>query len=91
MGEPLSATPELVHKQISAFRKGTACGRDGLRAQHLTDALSVSSQDETLIEAITALVNLYLSGKVQAFLASAPLTALRKNNGGVRPIACGAA
>jgi hypothetical protein len=90
MGDPLTATPDLVRKQISTFRKGTA---DGLRAQHLTDALSVSTQDETLIEAITALVNLNLSGKVQAFLApfiaSAPLTALRKNNGGVRPIAIG--
>jgi hypothetical protein len=46
------------------------------------------------IEAITAFVNLYLYGNVRAFLApfiaSAPLaTALRKNNGGVRPIAVG--
>ncbi len=93
MGDPLSATPNLVRKQISTFVKGTACGRDGLRAQHLTDALSVSTQDETLIEALTALVNLYLSGKIQAFLApfivSAPLTALRENNGGVRPIVVG--
>jgi hypothetical protein len=92
-GYPLSVTPDLVRKQISTFGKGTACGRDGLRAQHLTDALSVSIQVETLIEALTALVSLYLSGKVQAFLApfivSAPLTALRKNNGGVRPIAVG--
>jgi hypothetical protein len=34
MGNPLTATPGLVHKnlvrkQISTFRKGTACGRDG--------------------------------------------------------------
>ncbi len=46
----------------------------------------------TLLQFV-ALVNLYLSGKVQAllapFIASAPLTALRKNNGGVRPIAVG--
>jgi hypothetical protein len=35
----------------------------------VTDALSVPTQDQTLIEAITALVNLYLSGKVQTFLA----------------------
>jgi hypothetical protein len=41
----------------------------------LADALSVSTQDETLIEAINALVNLYLSGKVQAFLAP-PLSLL---------------
>jgi hypothetical protein len=75
MGDLLSATPDLVRKQISTFGKGTACGRDGLRAQHLTDALSVSTQDETLIEALTALVNLYLSGKVQAFLAR-PLPSL---------------
>jgi hypothetical protein len=40
MGEPLSATPDLVRKQISTFREGTAFGQDGLRAQHLTDALS---------------------------------------------------
>jgi hypothetical protein len=93
MGDPLTATPDLVRKQIFTFRKGTACGRDGLRAQHLTDALSVSTQDETLIEAITALVNLYLSGKVQAFLApfiaSPPLLPYGKSNRGVRPIAVG--
>jgi hypothetical protein len=64
MGAPLTANPDLVRKQISIFRKGTACGWDELRAQHLTDALSVSSQDKTLIEAFTGLVNLNLSGKV---------------------------
>jgi hypothetical protein len=51
------------------MRKNLICGRDGLRAQHRTDALSVSNQDEILIEATTDLVNLYFSGKVPAFLA----------------------
>ena len=80
---------------IRSFPKGTSCGKDGLRAQHLLDALSgvaVAIADE-LIGSITCVVNLFLGGQCPAslgeFLASAPLTPLLKPGGGVRPIVVG--
>lgn len=52
----------IVLKFIKLFPKETYCGRDGLRTQHLLDALcgeeSVVAKD--LLCAITSLVNLWL-------------------------------
>jgi hypothetical protein len=36
---PLVAEVETVLGRIKSFPKGTSCGRDGLRAQHILDAL----------------------------------------------------
>ncbi|KAD7479441.1 hypothetical protein E3N88_02577 [Mikania micrantha] len=78
-----------------SFPKGTSCGRDGMRAQHLLDAVggegSVTSSG--LLASITEVVNLWLGRscpKVLAeFVASAPLTPLLKPDKGIRPIAVG--
>ncbi|XP_021989397.1 uncharacterized protein LOC110885960 [Helianthus annuus] len=92
----LSVDEDCVHRCVKSFPKGTSCGRDGLRAQHLLDALSGEglATASGLLTAITEVVNLWLEGlcpKVLAdFVASAPLTPLLKPDNGIRPIAVGA-
>ncbi|GJU30307.1 putative reverse transcriptase domain-containing protein [Tanacetum coccineum] len=77
------------------FPKGTLCGRDGLRAQHLIDILggTASAVVDDLLGSITWVVNLFLSGKCHSqlgeYIASAPLTHLVKPGGGLHPIVVG--
>ncbi|KAD4386020.1 hypothetical protein E3N88_26189 [Mikania micrantha] len=86
---------ECVLKCIRSFPKGTSCGRDGMRAQHLLDAVGGegSTTSSGLLASITEVVNLWLGGscpKVLAeFVASGPLTPLLKPDKGIRPIAVG--
>ena len=91
----LVAPVAIVRERIRSFPRGTSCGRDGLRAQHLLDCLSgaaVAVSDE-LLASITQVVNLFLAGRCPAvlgpYIASAPLTPLVKPGGGIRPIAVG--
>ncbi|GKA91141.1 hypothetical protein Tco_0813011 [Tanacetum coccineum] len=91
----LIASHDVVLDRIKSFLRGTSCGRDGLRAQHLMDCLSgaaVAISDE-LVSSITQVVNLFLEGKcpmiLGEYIASAPLTPLVKLGGGIRPIAVG--
>ncbi|GJT42990.1 hypothetical protein Tco_0951705 [Tanacetum coccineum] len=91
----LIASQDVVLDMIKSFPRGTSCGRDGLRAQHLIDCLSgaaVAISDE-LVSYITQVVNLFLEGKcpmmLGEYIASAPLTPLVKPGGGIRPIAVG--
>ncbi|GJV47517.1 putative reverse transcriptase domain-containing protein [Tanacetum coccineum] len=91
----LIASQDVVLDRIKSFPRGTSCGRDGLRAQHLMDCLSgaaVAVSDE-LVSSITQVVNLFLAGKcpmlLGEYIASAPLTPLVKPGGGIRPIAVG--
>ena len=80
---------------IKSFPKGTSCGRDGLRAQHNLDALcgEGSAIAIDLLQAITAVVKLWLGGRCPSCLAmlvaSAPLTPLLKPDNGIRPIVVG--
>jgi hypothetical protein len=80
---------------IKSFPKGTLGGRDGLRAQHVLDALfgEGSAVARDLLSAITPVVNLWFGGRcpmrLSEFVASAPLTPLLKSDGGIRPIAVG--
>ncbi|GJW81351.1 hypothetical protein Tco_0145326 [Tanacetum coccineum] len=92
---PLIASQDVVLDRIKSFPRGTSCGRNGLRAQHLMDCLSgaaVAVSDE-LVSSITQVVNLFLEGKCPSvlggYIASAPLTPLVKPGGGIRPIAVG--
>lgn len=85
----------VVLDGIRGFPRGTSCGREGLRAQHLSDCLSgaaVAVSDELLVS-ITGVVNLFLDGscpqELGEYVASAPLTPLLKPGGGIRPIAVG--
>ncbi|GKF34788.1 hypothetical protein Tco_0107988, partial [Tanacetum coccineum] len=91
----LSVHKDLVFDRIRSFPKGTSCGRDGLRAQHLMDILgwTASTVADNLLGSITGVVNLFLSGKCPSqlgeYIAIAPLTPLIKPDGGIRLITIG--
>nr|GFB13132.1 putative reverse transcriptase domain-containing protein [Tanacetum cinerariifolium] len=85
----------LVIDRIKIFPRGTSCGRDGLRAQHIINCSSgavVAISDE-LVSSITQVLNLFLDRKcpkmLGEYIASAPLTPLVKSGGGIHPIAVG--
>ncbi|KAJ8727191.1 hypothetical protein PYW08_015588 [Mythimna loreyi] len=86
--------PQLL-AAVSSFRSGSAGGLDGLTPQHLKDLLSSGAGDagESLLKELLALVTLMLSGGVNDavvdVLYGANLCALRKRDGGIRPIAVG--
>lgn len=91
----LQATPEQVYEAVMSFRSGSAGGLDGLSPQHLKDLLNADKTDASasLLKDLTTLVNLMLSGRVNQTVTStlygANLCALRKKDGGIRPIAVG--
>ncbi|GJU34119.1 hypothetical protein Tco_1182473 [Tanacetum coccineum] len=67
---PIIASSTVVLDRIKSFPRGTSCGRDGLRTQHLMDCLSgaaVAVSDE-LISFITQMVNIFLVGKCPQIL-----------------------
>jgi len=85
----------MVLSCLRGFPKGTSPGASKLRAQHLLDAVAGSTAPaarECLLS-LTCLMNHLLSGKgpscLAPWLCGAPLTALLKKSGGVRPIAVG--
>nr|GEZ34997.1 hypothetical protein [Tanacetum cinerariifolium] len=86
---------DLVLNMIRSFPKGTSCGQDGLKAQHLMDILggAASVVADDLLGSITSVVNLFLSGKcpskLREYIVSALLTPLVKPGGGIRPISVG--
>ncbi|GKE18867.1 hypothetical protein Tco_1426444 [Tanacetum coccineum] len=91
----LTTSHTVVLDRIKSFPRGTSCGRDRLRTQHLMDCLSgaaVAISDD-LVSFITQVVNLFLAGKcpmmLGEYIASAPLAPLVKPGGGIRPIAMG--
>ena len=92
---PLQVSNELVLLGITSFPAGTGCGRDGLRAEHLKDAVQGSPNDRSgeTLSCITKYVNLLLSGDIPellfSFIGSAPVIPLKKKDGGIRPIAIG--
>lgn len=91
----LSVNSNSVLHALKSFPKGTACGRDGLRAQHFLDALSgaAASVSDELLHSIASVFNLWLDGRCPTVLGeyvdNAPLTPLLKPGGGLRPIAVG--
>ncbi|KPJ12288.1 Retrotransposable element SLACS 132 kDa protein [Papilio machaon] len=91
----LRATPEDIRAAIMSFRRGSAGGLDGMSPQHLKDLICgvVGDVGTALLEDLTSLVNLMFSGKVCKdiidVLYGANLCALRKMDGGIRPIAVG--
>ena len=81
---------------IAAFKKGASGGPDGLRPQHLLDMTgqALGEAADSLLESLVDLLNsVILPGKVPTQIRptvyGANLTALKKSNGGVRPIAVG--
>ncbi|GJY45228.1 putative reverse transcriptase domain-containing protein [Tanacetum coccineum] len=92
---PLAAEIDSVFSCIKSFPKGTSCRRDGLRAQHILDALcgEGSATATDLLKVITLVVNLWLAERcppiLAEFVASALLAPLLKPDNGIRPIAVG--
>ena len=91
----LVVSQEEVWQAIRSFRKGSVGGPDGLRPQHLFNLTSKSTGPggQCLLQSLTTLTNLILAGKVPSdfrpIFFGASLTALRKKEGGIRPIAVG--
>ena len=93
------AAPEFTEEQVRAsvkrFPPGSAAGGSGLRPNHLLELLDVPNPKENagLLAGLTRVVNLLAAGKapksISAWIAGAPLTALLKEDNGIRPIAVG--
>ena len=92
---PFPIDAALIRKTISSFPNGSGGGPDGLLPQHLKDLTGPSAGDGGvfLLKALTALVTLVLEGRtpeaIRPLFFGASLTALKKKNGGIRPIAVG--
>ena len=93
--QQISFSQSDVVKAIKSFKKGTAPGPDGLRAEHLKVLRknNVPNREDKVIGSITDLVNCMAAGKVPdvvaPFLCGATLHAGLKKDGGIRPIAVG--
>ena len=91
----ISATREEVRRAIQSFPPASSSGLDGIRPSHLRALLSDKTAEagQRLLTALTALINLALSGRLPSFATrsfyGACLIALRKKDGGLRPIAVG--
>ena len=91
----LSFTADQVMKGILSFRKGSAPGPSGLRAEHLRAATQSAPPNKRAkaLEAVTRLVNVMSAGdvpeSVAPYLSGARMQAGLKKDGGIRPIAVG--
>ena len=85
----------FVHNALMSFPNGSSAGLDGISPQVLKD-LTAKSNGQTglkFLRDLTNLVNVILEGKVpfelRPYFFGAKLTALKKPDGGLRPIAVG--
>ena len=93
----LSLQESAIAAAIKTFPNGSAGGLDGLRPQHLKDMISIQhvggSQNLGILSQLTEFVNICLSGRtptvIRPVFFGALLHALKKKDGGVRPIAVG--
>ena len=85
-------TSKDIQNALSAFRSSNSRGIDGLRPSHLT-SFATGESGVRLLSAVTSLCNFIVSGNMSSyarkFFFAANLTALRKKDGGIRPIAVG--
>ena len=89
---PLQVDPEDIKRSLRTFPLGSSGGPDGLTLQHITDMLA-GDNDGRLLNAITDLVNLLLTGKfdkeINTIIYGSRLPAISKKDGGSRLIAAG--
>ncbi|XP_011555023.3 uncharacterized protein LOC105386209 [Plutella xylostella] len=84
-----------ITEAIASFNNGSAAGLDGIRPEHLKELTSVGAGDSgvNLLGSICSLANFMLKGMVNRevcpYLYGASLFALKKKDGGIRPIAVG--
>ena len=85
-------TAATVLEEIRSFPAGSSDGPDGLTPQYLKD-LVADNTNSKLLEAVASLVNLMLAGglnqEVNEIIYGGSLIALKKKDGGLRPIAIG--
>ena len=92
---PAQVSEADITAAICGFNTGSSAGLDGLRPAHLKDLIGRSAGEAgvRLVTALTALVNQAIRGELPAAARpaffGATLTALRKSDGGLRPIAVG--
>jgi hypothetical protein len=94
--EPYVFSADEVLASVASFPNGSAGGCMGLRPQHLKEVTAqtpVSADARQVLSQLTRVVNLLVAGQVpgdvMTAMASAPLYALAKKGGGIRPIAVG--
>ena len=92
---PLRFGEETVFKKVESFPTGSAAGASGTRPQFLKDMLACPNHSlgEEALQALTKLTNHLVAGlaptELAPYIAGAPLMALNKPDGGLRPIAIG--
>jgi hypothetical protein len=92
---PLSTSVPELSRVIRCFPCDSAGGPDGLRPDYLKNLITkaTGTAGTQLLEALTRLTNLILAGRVPKeicpVLYDASLVALKKKDGGIRPIAVG--
>ena len=91
-GAACQTEKESLCKAVRSFPKGSAGGTNGLRPQHLQDALASLFQHD-LVNELAALCNSLLRGdipsEVKPWFFGGKLAALPKTDGTLRPIAVG--
>ena len=92
--EGIEVDSDMVRDLLQSFPKGTSSGRSGMAVVHLVECCSDQTGGRVFLDQLTALVNLFLSGKAHtdfaSFMASANLVPLLKKDGrSIRPIAVG--
>ena len=90
-----STSEFFVHNALMSFPNGFSAGLDGISPKILKD-LTAKSNGQTglnFLRALTSLVNVIIEGKVpfelRPYFFVAKLIALKKHDGGLRPIAVG--
>ena len=92
---PLEVSTVSIEKAIRSFNSGSALGPDKLAPHHLKEVTTKQTGEAgtRLWQALTALANIMLAGKVPddvlPVLYGAKLIALSKPGGGICPIAVG--
>ena len=91
--DALQITEKDILSALRSFPAGSSGGPGGLRPKHLLDLCNCKATGQSLLAAISSLINLLLEGKshpdVIPILFGGNLTALVKKSGGIRPIAVG--
>ena len=91
----MTTSSQDIREAIRSFSGSSGGGVDGLRPIHIQNLISkqVAKAGNRLSLSLTSLVNTFLNGQISDFARilffSANLTALRKKDGGIRPIAVG--
>ena len=92
---PLQVSVRQVRAAIESMPTGSSAGLDGMRPLHLRQLISNEAAEpgRRLLSSLTTLTNLALDGRIPEFAREAfygaSLCALRKKDGGLRPIAIG--